>query len=374
MYFKKPYVDDYNENYDEHSGYGYKQNDLVTSTEYKTGKYLTTPKKPSITTIKTMTFPVPQTTTGYKQPSSNPLPSLEMTWLNKLVSNDLLKNSPLRIPSIDFNYILGNLFGQKDPAPSISFAAPEGAGTLLTHLVGVGKPVHVNAPDIDILGSTKGKTKTKVQGFSVPDFLRTSANLLNGDVKIPSIDFSGEHDSGFTLPHIDLPKTHSKGVSPKITAIPPYPSIHVLKHLPLPSIPKIKMPELGPFKNLKMPKFDFTKIQKKDGLESAEDSLKPTYALSNAIGVPKPEFAASPLAKAITITKPKKIVTAYPLQKGPLFGHVVIEDYPFGRQQYGPGDDGGEPEIGCAELDKIIQVEPKPIVTNYLFGLKRPLV
>ncbi|KAH9392509.1 hypothetical protein TYRP_005588 [Tyrophagus putrescentiae] len=78
----------------------------------------------------------------------------------------------------------------------------------------------------------------------------------------------------------------------------------------------------------------------------------------------RPVHGAAPVAVAAAATSvhpvavphpqrlpPRKIVTAYPLQKGPYTGHVVIEDFPFGRQQYGPFDEGGEATLGCDQLD-----------------------
>ncbi|KAH9413425.1 hypothetical protein DERP_007901, partial [Dermatophagoides pteronyssinus] len=459
----------------------------ITSTDYTTGHYIRPkgaryPKaQPKTSASKTVIFTVPQPLPDDHEKSKKfEIPSIELAGLNKLMSNagggngiggealnDMMKNSPVKIPAmpgIDFNNIIGNLFGDKGP-PAISVAAPETLGKLIAPLLGHGKLLSFNMPNFELgLGGGGGhsgghdddhkgsESRMKLVGFSMPDFMKNSQKFLRGGFEMPKIDFSGEHESGLTLPHFDMPKTESIGKSPKITAIKPLgPSIHFLRHLnlPLPKVPKMSLPELGPFKSFKMPTLDLTKnfdIKNIDfhlpstshsdrsgggggignidfgGMISGmgggigdmisgigggggggisdmiSDSPKPIYVRApetmlmmtpesekeiekseskstnngdndddddnqlNSMEKQQPSSTASkstsksPKSTKTTISKVKKIITAFPLKKGSKsIGHIVVEDYPYGRKQFGPLDDGGESEIGCIELDQIMQ-------------------
>ena len=490
----------------------------ITSTDYTTGHYIRPkgaryPKaQPKTSASKTVIFTVPQPLPDDHEKSKKfEIPSIELAGLNKLMSNagggngiggealnDMMKNSPVKIPAmpgIDFNNIIGNLFGDKGP-PAISVAAPETLGKLIAPLLGHGKLLSFNMPNFELgLGGGHGgghsgggghdddhkgsESRMKLVGFSMPDFMKNSQKFLRGGFEMPKIDFSGEHESGLTLPHFEMPKTESIGKSPKITAITPLgPSMHFLRHLnlPLPKVPKMSLPELGPFKSFKMPTLDLTKnfdiknidfhlpstshsdrSGSNDGggignidfggmisgmgggigdmisgigggggggisdmisgigiggggkgggggfnLHTMEDSPKPIYVRAPeamltmmmtqesenaAKEIEKPESKStnngdnddddnqlnsmekqqpsstaskssskSPKSTKSTISKVKKIITAFPLKKGSKsIGHIVVEDYPYGRKQFGPLDDGGESEIGCIELDQIMQ-------------------
>ncbi|UXI15400.1 eukaryotic translation initiation factor 3 [Sarcoptes scabiei] len=387
MYYKKPTVESEYETMMDMDSSLAASNDhqfeqgMHAQTEYKTGHYVKpkpshyqTSAEYSNAPTKAVIFQVPQPVPTRK-PLLPAFPTIEMPLLEKLIPVDLIKNGNIKFPAFDFNFLLGSIFGAGKGDQQISFAAPEGAGNLIASLLGHGKPLTINAPDIDILGSNSGNTRTKIQGFHLPDFMESSQKLLQG-LDMPKIDLSGHHETGLTVPTIEMPKTQSVGKSKKIKAILPLgPSLHFLRHIPLPPVPKLRLPELGPFKfnKFKMPKLDFTKdlkqdlkeklIQpKRDGSVSPDDLLGPFDVRS--MYEKDHSKSRSNLFNAITITKPKKIITAYPLNRGSLIGHVVIEDYPFGRQQYGSLDDGGEPEIGCEQLDKIIQPKSSPFLLN----------
>nr|XP_046908713.1 uncharacterized protein LOC124490286 [Dermatophagoides farinae] len=440
LYYQRPTIE---------SGYGddssYSPSDYgaaITSTGYKTGHYIREkgaryPKaylSPKPSSSKTVIFTVPQPIPHDEKPKNFEIPSLDVAGLDKIIpgGGDLMKNSPVKIPAlpgIDFNSIIGNLFGDKGP-PQISVAAPESLGNLIAPLLNQGKPLTINAPNIEFGHGHGGPhhgdsdSKTKLVGFSVPDFLKNSQKFIQG-FQMPKIDFTGEHESGLTLPHFDMPNTQSIGKSPKITAIAPMgPSIHFLRHLnlPLPKVPKMRLPELGPFRSFKIPKLDFTKSfdlksmdfklpSHRDGMSTMEDSPKPTYlpapgmmmikaiqtttkpseSSTNNVddGVDDNVITMDKPTTSLTMAKIKKIITAYPMNKGSVSGHIVIEDYPYGRKQLGPLDDGGESEIGCAELDKVIiqqqlddhkqqqqqqqpKSQPKSTIA-LLLGLKRPI-
>ncbi|OTF80993.1 hypothetical protein BLA29_011999, partial [Euroglyphus maynei] len=162
----------------------------------------------------------------------------------------------------------------------------------------------------------------------------------------------------------------------------------------------MRMPEINAFRSFKIPKLDLTKSfdmksmdfllpSKRDGsggLSTSEDSPKPTYVLApDTIKMVMMATATTtdkqPLKQPTTksselkpvdndndnnvismenqeskMPKVKKIITAMPLNnQGIINGHIVIEDYPYGRKQMGPLDDGGESEIGCDILDQIIR-------------------
>ena len=145
--------------------------------------------------------------------------------------------------------------------------------------------------------------------------------------------------------------------------------ISISKHLG--SLSKLKLPELPSLDSLtsgfgglgdllsKLTKFEIVKRVK---LPASKVAL-----------LHRPVHGAAPVAVAAAATSvhpvavphpqrlpPRKIVTAYPLQKGPYTGHVVIEDFPFGRQQYGPFDEGGEATLGCDQLDGAVAAGPAP--------------
>lgn len=128
------------------------------------------------------------------------------------------------------------------------------------------------------------------------------------------------------------------------------------------SLSKIKMPELPSLDSLsssfsglgdifsKM--FDF-EIIKRVKLPVSKVSTLHRPVLHAKPVVVAAASSAHPVAVPVP---PRKIVTAYPLQRGPYNGHVVIEDFPYGRPQYGPFDEGGEATLGCDQLDGAVPV------------------
>lgn len=177
---------------------------------------------------------------------------------------------------------------------------------------------------------------------------------------VPSIKLPGTHDiqgvlDQLTKPVISLNMPHkfdlmalgsdrvrSKSMSPpKLGSIAPIgPSVDIIKHIPV-ALSKFGSSNLiDSISDLVKPKKEAGHVDKGMGGHSHHHHHAHSYKLYSK--------------------KPKKIVTAIPLKKGPFYGHIVIEDYPFGRPANGPHDDGGEPELGCNELDYYIHSRPVP--------------
>ena len=138
-------------------------------------------------------------------------------------------------------------------------------------------------------------------------------------------------------------------ISPKIPIIASQPKV-ISQVAPIPAPAPVAVPSRS-FSKFRLP--ELPKLNSNFGGLSELLSKLPKFEITKRERInAKPIVLPAPVAVPI----PNKIVTAYPLQKGALNGHVVVEDFPYGRPQYGSYDDGGEAPLGCAELDTAVAI------------------
>lgn len=250
--------------------------------------------------------------------------------IDRLVPKELLHMIPMmKVPHPDsFSFIQGLLSQIFNPTkPVLTMKVPSHHGhhgffdilqsfptMKMTHHSGHHDSHHHQSVSIPKLKLPDLKLPDfKLPDFKLPDFKLPDFKLP--DLKLPDIK----------LPEMKLPNVKLPDVKLHDFKLPEFHASHFL----------------GGLSGL-IPKLELTKKHTEHKPHHYQSHYEPHH--HKAVYMPKPVYK---------VVKPKKIVTAYPLH-GSLSGHVVVEDYPYGRPQYGPYDDGGDAEIGCDELDGAI--------------------
>ncbi|KAJ6219536.1 hypothetical protein RDWZM_005348 [Blomia tropicalis] len=175
--------------------------------------------------------------------------------------------------------------------------------------------------------------------FSIPNLNLGGLLQTIENIAVPALNMEMPEKFIHNGDGVDKFKSHESLPKPSLTKpfkLPIWSGDFTLLH----TLSKIKMPEFGSISLGGLGELlgKFTKLEM-----AKRDSVKP-----NPIG-PIGHFAS-----------PRKIVTAYPLHKKGYSGHVVIEDFPYGRPQMGPYDEGSVPSLDCAQLDGKLPLGSKP--------------
>lgn len=229
---------------------------------------------------------------------------IELDKLEKLLSLDLFKNLlPGGKSGISLDGLLGGV--ASIPLPSLNINVPHGHGPK------------------GMLGELVASNQNAIPTIKVPVHTpRTATSHLASVLPVHG---------------------HASAVDvSKIPVAPIGPSVKLIKQFPSLSLSKLKLPEMPSLHSI---------TESLGNLGSFGDLLSKFVKFDK--GVKRTKLSPAP----VSVT-PRKIVTAYPLKKGSFSGHVVIEDFPYGRPQYGPLDEGPEVPLGCAELDSAV---PSPV-------------